>query len=86
MQQCWVVFVNRVGHEGGASFWGGSRVLDPGGELVAEAPSGEPSLEVVDIDTTAARRRRREVPLLQEARLGLVSREVDRLLGEGGDA
>jgi predicted amidohydrolase len=85
MQQCWVVFVNRVGTEEGASFWGGSRVVDPWGEVVAEAPHGVEALTVVDLDIDAVRRRRREVPLLQEARLGLVSREVARLMAEGVD-
>lgn len=82
MQQCWVVFVNRVGDEGSASFWGGSQVLDPRGEVVARAPQWEPSLTTVDLDVRAARRRRREMPLLQEARFGLVAREVNRLLDE----
>jgi N-carbamoylputrescine amidase len=86
MQQCWVVFVNRVGTEGGVRFWGGSRVLDPSGEVVAEAELWEPALITVDIDIGAARRQRREIPLLAEARLGLVERELRRLIAEGGDA
>jgi predicted amidohydrolase len=86
LQQCWVVFVNRVGTERGARFWGGSRVLDPTGEVVAEAPLWEPAQVTVDIDIVAARRRRREVPLLAEARLGLVERELRRLIAEGGDS
>jgi N-carbamoylputrescine amidase len=86
MQQCWVVFVNRVGTERGARFWGGSRVLDPTGEVVVEAALWEPALVTVDIDIAAVRRRRREIPLLAEARLGLVERELRRLIAEGGDA
>ncbi len=85
LQQCWVVFVNRVGEEGKASFWGGSRVLDPWGGVVAEAPRWEESLTLVDLDVAAVRRRRREMPLLEEARFGLVSREVHRLMQEGVD-
>jgi len=87
MQQCWVVFVNRVGTEIGASFWGGSRVIAPNGEIVAQAPLWEQSLTLVDIDIAATRRRRREgVALTGEARLGLIEREVHRLIAEGGDA
>lgn len=85
MQQCWVIFVNRVGEEAGATFWGGSQVIDPWGRVVAEAPEYEPSLTVVDIDVSAVRRRRREMPLLQEARLGLLRREVERLMSEHGE-
>ncbi|WP_371527995.1 amidohydrolase [Streptomyces sp. NBC_01283] len=86
MLQCWVVFVNRVGNENGASFWGGSRAVDPRGTVVAQAPKWEPGLVTVDIDVHEARRQRRAVPLVAEARLGLVDREVRRLIDEGGDS
>lgn len=86
MQQCWVVFCNRVGEEAGARFWGGSRIVDPQGEVVAQAPLFEPAMVVADIDVPAARRRRREAPLVAEARLGLIERELRRLIAEGGDA
>ncbi|MFJ9411781.1 nitrilase-related carbon-nitrogen hydrolase [Streptomyces sp. NPDC101393] len=86
MLQCWVVFVNRVGNEHGATFWGGSRVVDPRGTVVAQAPKWEPALVTVDIDLAEARRQRRAVPLVAEARLGLVDREVRRLIDEGGDS
>ncbi|MBO1333819.1 nitrilase-related carbon-nitrogen hydrolase [Streptomyces sp. VRA16 Mangrove soil] len=86
MLQCWVVFVNRVGNENGASFWGGSRVVDPRGTVVAQAPKWEPGLVTVDIDVHEARRLRRAVPLVAEARLGLIDREVRRLIDEGGDS
>lgn len=86
MNQCWVLFCNRVGTEEGARFWGGSRVLDPQGNVVAEAARWEPELLIADIDIDIARVRRHEVPLLAEARLGLISREVNRLIDNGGDA
>ncbi len=85
MFQVFVVFVNRVGSEGKLQFWGGSHVVDPWGMVVAEAPTGEESLSWVDIDLGSVRRRRREVPLVKEARLGLVLREMQRLVAEGGD-
>ncbi|UNO40650.1 nitrilase-related carbon-nitrogen hydrolase [Streptomyces sp. MST-110588] len=85
MLQCWLVFVNRIGNENGASFWGGSRVVDPRGAVVAQAPKWEPALVTVDIDLSEARRQRRAVPLVAEARLGLIAREVRRLIDEGGD-
>ena len=85
MFQLFVVFVNRVGTEGDLRFWGGSHVVDPWGEIVAEAPEGEEHLLTVDIDLLDVRRRRHAIPLVKEARLGLISREVARLLDEGGD-
>jgi N-carbamoylputrescine amidase len=86
MQQAWVVFVNRVGSEAGAEFWGGSRIVDPRGEVIVQAPYGETALTCVDIDIPVARRCRRELPLIAEARLGLIERETMRLIQEGGDA
>jgi|SRR5579875_406583 predicted amidohydrolase len=86
MLQCWVVFCNRVGTEAGARFWGGSRVLDPAGGVAVRAPLWEGALVTTDIDVTAARRQRLDVPLLAEARLGLIARELRRLIAEGGDA
>ena len=85
MLECYVVFVNRVGEEAGLHFWGGSHVYDPWGELAAEAPLHEPSTLTVELDLANVRRRRREMPLVKEARLALLSRELERLAAEGGD-
>jgi predicted amidohydrolase len=85
MFQVFVVFVNRVGVEDDLHFWGGSHVVDPWGEVVAEAPEDVEHLLTVDIDLKDVRRRRRDIPLVKEARLGLINREVERLLDEGGD-
>jgi predicted amidohydrolase len=85
MYPLYVVFVNRVGSEGQLRFWGGSHITDPWGEVVAEAKEFEEQVLTVDIDITEVRRRRRGIPLVREARLGLIRREVDRLLDEGGD-
>jgi predicted amidohydrolase len=85
MLQCYVVFVNRVGAEPGLRFWGGSHIRDPWGEMVVEAPRDEPAVVTAEVDRAAVRRRRREYPLIKEARLALLSRELDRLASEGGD-
>ena len=85
MFETYVVFVNRVGIEGELEFWGGSHVVDAYGDVVAEAPESAEHVLVCDVDLTSVRERRRRVPLLREARLGLIAREVDRLLGESGD-
>ena len=82
--ECYVVFVNRVGNEGELKFWGGSHVVDPQGNVIAEAPRDEESLLVTDIDLGAVDKRRREAPLLKEARLGLLIKELERLAFGGG--
>jgi predicted amidohydrolase len=86
MNEMWVVFVNRAGVQDGLEFWGGSCVVDPTGTLVAAAPMKQETLQFVEIDVAASRRRRRQLPLLKDARLGLLARELDRLIAEGGNA
>jgi len=85
MFQVFVVFVNRVGTEGGFRFWGGSHVVDPWGNVVAAAAQHDEQVLTLDVDLADVRRRRRQVPLVKEARLGLLQREIGRLLDEGGD-
>ena len=67
MLQCYVVFVNRVGTEGGFTFWGGSHVVDPLGEPVVEAPRLEEAVVFADLDLERVEARRRELPLLGRA-------------------
>jgi predicted amidohydrolase len=85
MLESYVIFVNRVGKQDNLIFWGYSHVVDPWGTVVAEAPVQEEALITVDIDLGNVRRRRREVPLVKEARLALLARELNRLVEEGGD-
>ncbi len=85
MFESFVVFVNRVGVEGELTFWGGSHVVDPWGEIICEAPIDQAAVITAELDLDAVRRRRREMPLVKEARLALLAREIERLSAEGGD-
>jgi len=80
--ECFVVFVNRVGGEGGMAFWGGSHVVDPSGRVVAEAPLHEEALLMVDIDLADVHRRRWQVPLLDNPALDVVERDLGLLAGQ----
>ena len=87
MFQSFVVFCNRVGDEAEhLRFWGGSHIVDPWGRVVCELPDQEEAIVTCEIDLAMVRKRRREVPLVREARLGLLAREATRLAEEGGDA
>jgi predicted amidohydrolase len=87
MFQCFVVFCNRTGDEGeNLRFWGGSHIADPWGKIVCALPENEEAVVTTEIDLAMVRKRRREVPLVREARLGLLAREANRLAEEGGDA
>jgi predicted amidohydrolase len=77
--RCYVVFVNRVGGEAGLTFWGGSHIVGPSGELVAEAPRLEEALVLGEIDVAEVRAQRAQLPLESDPRLDLVRRELDRL-------
>jgi predicted amidohydrolase len=79
MLQCYVVFVNRVGTEGAFTFWGGSHVVDPLGEVIAEAPRFEESVLLVDVDLDRVAARRRELPLVGALRPELLRAELERL-------
>jgi predicted amidohydrolase len=82
MLESYVVFVNRVGTEGAFAFWGGSHVVDPRGDVVVEAPRLDEALVVAEIDVERVAERRRELPLLRESRLDLLSDELTRLRNE----
>ncbi|MDX6472385.1 MAG: hypothetical protein QOK22_1201 [Gaiellaceae bacterium] len=79
MLQCYVVFVNRVGSEGAFTFWGGSHVVDPLGEVIGEAPLHDESVLLVDLDLERVAARRRELPLAGGIRPELLRAELERL-------
>lgn len=78
----YVVFVNRVGVEESLTFWGGSQVIDPAGEVCFEAPMLEAGLYVAEIDLDVIRRGRVALPLLRDERPDLVLRQLERLVRE----
>jgi predicted amidohydrolase len=79
MLECYVVYVNRVGEDPGFTFWGGSHVVDPLGEVVAEAPRFSETLLFADLDVSVVEERRRELPLLGRPRVGFLRCELERL-------
>src|SRR5207237_2386027 len=77
----YVVFVNRVGHEDGIAFWGGSEVIGPDGTICARAKEFEEELLVTDIDTELIARERSRNPLLRDERPELVFRALAERMG-----
>lgn len=65
--QCWVVACNGVGTHAGVTLGGRSAVIDPLGEVLAEAGTDEEVL-VATIDTDAAATWRQEFPALADRR------------------
>ncbi len=79
----YVAHSNRVGFEDGLNFWGGATVHDPNGSLLLKGPYHEEALNFVEIDLNQLHRTRTRLPLLRDERTALVSRELNRILGEG---
>jgi predicted amidohydrolase len=77
-----IVFVNRVGVEETVTFWGGSQVLNPAGDVIVEAPILDEGLFVVDIDVDELRRERTALPLLRDERPDFVARQLERIQRE----
>jgi len=77
-----VIFCNRVGVEESISFWGGSEVIAPTGELVFGAPLYDEGLYTVDIAPADIRRERIVLPLLRDERPELQIRELGRIVAE----
>jgi len=77
----YVVFVNRVGHEDGIAFWGGSEAVAPDGTVVARAPDFEEQLLIADIDPDLVARERDRNPLIRDERPELVISQLMRARG-----
>lgn len=65
--QAYVIGVNRCGDDPQASYHGGSVIVDPWGETVAEAGKVEAILSA-SLDLTAANRIRSDFPVLRDVR------------------
>ena len=77
-----VVFCNRVGVDESVSFWGGSMVLGPTGDVIVEAPLYEEALVLADVELAGIRRERIGLPLLRDERPELIARELGRIVAE----
>ena len=74
----YVVFANRVGHEDGVAFWGGSEVVAPDGAVVARAADFGEELLFAEIDPDLVARERDRNPLIRDERPDLVIAQLMR--------
>jgi predicted amidohydrolase len=81
-----VIHANRTGFEDGVTFWGGSTVFDPEGVLLAQGPYYEEALVTARLDMSQLRRTRIRLPLLRDERVGLTTREMERILAERAES
>jgi len=74
-----VIMTNRVGREGALNFWGGSRILDAHGQVLAQA-GGEEELITARLDYADTRKARAMLPTVRDSNIALVQRETNRLI------
>ncbi|MBD8006320.1 nitrilase-related carbon-nitrogen hydrolase [Bacillus norwichensis] len=58
--------VNRFGHEGDLYLFGGSKVCNPRGQVIAQLPEGEETVEVVTIDLNEINTFRTQISYLRD--------------------
>jgi predicted amidohydrolase len=76
------LYCNRVGFEDGANFWGGSMVIAPNGDIIAEQQDADEALVLASLDLAQVRRERLANPLLRDERLELTINELRRVSHE----
>lgn len=74
-----MIYCNRVGTEDGVTFFGGSQVVDPFGEVEAQAELFTEDLIIVDLDLDKIRKARFQLPVLRDENLDLTIRELNRI-------
>ena len=76
-----VAAINRVGVEDDLTFWGGSFVVDPGGQVIAQASADQEEVLIAECDLSLIERTRRGWPFLRDRRVdaygGLLQRMLD---------
>lgn len=75
---CYVIAANRTGVEKGETHFGGhSRIVNPKGQVLAEA-SSEDEVILAEIDLAQVTRQRREIPYLRDLNRTIVAEEFEQ--------
>ena len=77
-----IVMSNLVGKVEGFQFWGGSMIVNPYGEIVAQNDSGEEGMIVESLDYDDVRRARKRLPTLRDSNLSFLNREIKRIYND----
>jgi predicted amidohydrolase len=78
-----LIMANLATTEYGLKFWGGSRILDSHGKVLAQAGEGEELIAGL-IDYEDVKRARYQLPTVRDSNLDLIQREVNRLSWQVG--
>jgi predicted amidohydrolase len=77
-----VLFANHCGTRGDAEFWGGSRILDASGQVLAQA-GDQPALIVAELDAADGVAARRRLPTIRDSDPHRVRRLLAGILAGG---
>jgi len=77
-----IVSVNRVGHEAGVDFWGGSFVANPFGKLLYQASHDNEEIIIQDLDLNKSDYYRSHWPFLRDRRIDSYQPITKRLIDE----
>lgn len=79
-----VVFANHAGVKDDLHFWGGSHMVLPDGNFLAQAQIGEPELLITELDMDMLRRQRLILPFRRDDKLSLTVDMGQRILAQKG--
>ncbi len=80
MYGVYVLFVNRVGHDNGLEFWGGSQIVDPFGRVIAEGKIGDEDIVTAELDLAEVREARTVLHTVRDEDLRFIRRRLDDVL------
>lgn len=81
----YVAAVNRVGREGGITFWGSSFVADPSGRVLARAGKAKPEILLAHCDLQAIADARHNWPFLRDRRIDAYHDLTRHVLDDASD-
>ncbi len=73
------IFCNKVGVEDGLTFWGGSEITDPHGQVMEKAPYYDEAMISAEIDWLKLKNARIHSTMLSDLRIDLVTEELSRI-------
>lgn len=76
----YILFVNRVGNDEQLTFWGGSEIVDPFGQVVAATDSKEEEVVIGEIDLAKVRESRTILHTIRDEDLLFIRRRLDQVL------
>ena len=74
-----ILMANRVGSEGAARFWGGSRIIGPRGQILAQCADENPMLLTAELSYGEVRDARFQLPTVRDSNLPLLQRAYAQL-------